>query len=158
MFTWFTTTLIGKAFTVFLISMAPVIELRGAIPYGAGMGLPIWLCFLLGIAGNMVPVPFIILFLRRIFSWMEKSPRLAPLVHKLNEKAHLHGKKVEKYRRLGLYILVAIPLPGTGAWTGSLVTSILDIRLRDAFPVILAGVATAGVIMICISYGAKALF
>lgn len=158
MISWITSTTLGKAISVFLISMAPVVELRGAIPYGVAQGLPLWLVFVLGVAGNMVPVPFIILFLRHIFAWLQKNPRTAPIVEKLIRKAHLNGKKVEKYRSLGLFILVAIPLPGTGAWTGSLVASVLDIRLRKAFPVILAGVATAGIIMIVISYGVKSAF
>ncbi|MEA4923305.1 MAG: small multi-drug export protein [Eubacteriaceae bacterium] len=158
MLAWLTTTLYGKSLSVFLISMVPVIELRGAIPYGVAQGLPLWLVYILGVAGNMVPVPFIILFLRHIFAWLKKNPRTAPVVDRLERKAHINGEKVKKYRSLGLFILVAIPLPGTGAWTGSLVASVLDIRLRNAFPVILAGVATAGAIMMFVSYGVKALF
>ncbi|MDD5987528.1 MAG: small multi-drug export protein [Eubacteriales bacterium] len=157
MLTWLGSTYIGKMISVFLISMLPIVELRGAIPFGVSMDLPIFVTFLLGVAGNMVPVPFIILFLRCIFDWMRKNPRTEKWVDKLEKKAHLNGQKVQKYRRLGLYILVAIPLPGTGAWTGSLVASVLNIRLRDALPVITLGVITAGVLMICISYGVKAL-
>lgn len=157
MISWLTTTYVGKMISVFLISMLPVVELRGAIPYGASMDLPMLETFILGVIGNMVPVPFIILFLRKIFSRLSKNPRSAKWVEKLEKKAHLSGKKVQKYRNLGLYILVAIPLPGTGAWTGSLVASVLDIRLRSAFPVILLGVVTAGIIMISISFGIKSL-
>ncbi|MGI6737074.1 MAG: COG2426 family protein [Anaerovoracaceae bacterium] len=158
MLSWLGSTLSGKIVSIFVISMLPIVELRGAIPYGAARDLPIWLVYLVAVAGNMVPVPFIIIFLRRIFAWMEKKPRTGKLVRRLTEKAHLHGEKVKKYRELGLFLLVAIPLPGTGAWTGSLVASVLDIRLRRAFPIILAGVATAGFIMIAVSYGVKSFF
>ena len=89
---------------------------------------------------------------------MEKNEKTAPLVQKLNQIAQQKGEKVMKYKRLGLFILVAIPLPGTGAWTGSLVASVLDIRLKHAFPIIVLGVVTAGIAMLCISYGIKSLF
>lgn len=157
MLSWLTTTYIGKMVAVFVVSMVPIIELRGAIPYGVGMNLPLWVTFILGVAGNMVPIPFIIIFLRRIFLWMKQKPKLAKIVNKLEKKAHLNGQKVQKYRELGLFILVAIPLPGTGAWTGALVASVLDIRLKKAFPIITAGVIAAGLIVLFISYGVKML-
>lgn len=157
MLSWLTTTYVGKMVAVFVVSMVPIVELRGAIPYGVGMNLPLWITFILGVAGNMVPVPFIILFLRRIFVWMKQRPKLVKIVTRLEQKAHLNGQKVQKYRELGLFILVAIPLPGTGAWTGALVASVLDIRLKKAFPIITAGVITAGIIVLCVSYGVKIL-
>ncbi len=143
----------------FGISMVPVIELRGAIPYGLAFGLPLPLVLIVSVFGNMVPVPFIALFIRKIFAWMRKtSRRLDDIVTKLEERAHKKAKTVQKYKLLGLYILVAIPLPGTGAWTGSLVGALLDIRLKYLIPVVFAGVLTAGIIMSLISYGAGALF
>ena len=143
----------------FGISMVPVVELRGAIPYGLGFGLPLPFVLAASVVGNMVPVPFIALFIRRIFAWMRtKSPKLDNLVTKLEKRAHEKAKTVQKYELLGLYILVAIPLPGTGAWTGSLVGALMDIRLKYLIPVVFAGVLTAGIIMCLISYGASALF
>lgn len=158
MLIWLTTTVYGTILSVFFMSMAPVIELRGAIPFGVAHGLPLWVAFVVAVIGNMVPVPFIILFLRHIFNWLRKNKKTAAIVERLERKAHLNGKKVEKYRNMGLFILVAIPLPGTGAWTGALVASVLDIRLRNAFPVILAGVTTAGLITLAITYGVTAIF
>lgn len=143
----------------FGISMVPVIELRGAIPYGLAFGLPLPLVLIVSVLGNMVPVPFIALFIRKIFAWMRKtSRRLDDIVTKLEERAHKKAKTVQKYKLLGLYILVAIPLPGTGAWTGSLVGALMDIRLKYLIPIVFAGVLTAGIIMCLISYGAGALF
>lgn len=143
----------------FGISMVPVIELRGAIPYGLAFGLPLPLVLIVSVLGNMVPVPFIALFIRKIFAWMRKtSRRLDDIITKLEERAHKKAKTVQKYKLLGLYILVAIPLPGTGAWTGSLVGALLDIRLKHLLPTVFAGVLTAGIVMCLISYGASALF
>lgn len=128
-----------------LMSMVPVVELRGGIPMGVGLGLPLWQAYLAAVVGNMVPVPFIIVFIRRIFKWMRlKIPSLGRLIGKLEDKAHLKGQMVRKYKYLGLVILVAIPLPGTGAWTGALAAAFLDMRLRDAVPSIFMGVLLAG--------------
>ena len=128
-----------------LMSMAPIVELRGGIPLGVGLGLPLWQAYIAAVIGNMVPVPFIIVFIRRIFKWLRaKIPALGRLIGKLEDKAHLKGQMVRKYKYLGLIILVAIPLPGTGAWTGALVAAFLDMRLRDAVPSIFAGVLIAG--------------
>lgn len=128
-----------------VVSMAPVVELRGGIPIGVGLGLPLWEAYFAAVIGNMVPVPFIIVFIRRIFKWMRvKFPSLGRLIEKLEDKAHLKGQMVRKYKYLGLVILVAIPLPGTGAWTGALAAAFLDMRLRDAVPSIFLGVLIAG--------------
>ncbi|MDF2839047.1 MAG: hypothetical protein K0S60_750 [Evtepia sp.] len=137
-----------------LIAMAPVIELRGAIPYGMAKGLPFWPVFLMAYIGNLLPVPFIILFIRRIFAFLRRSSILGAMIEKLEKKAHLKGRFVNRYKTLGLFIFVAIPLPGTGAWTGALVAAFLDIRLRKAFPVISFGVLTAGILVSLISYSA----
>ena len=143
----------------FGISMVPIIELRGAIPYGLAFGLPLPLVLALSVLGNMAPVPFIALFIRKIFAFLRaKSHKLDALVTKLEERAHQKAKTVQKYKLLGLYILVAIPLPGTGAWTGSLVGALMDIRLKYLIPIVFAGVLTAGVVTSLSSYGAGALF
>ena len=136
----------------FLISAVPVVELRGGIPYGVAQGLPLWLAYLTAVAGNMLPVPFIILFLRRIFDWLRHFEKVRGIVESLERRGHLKSETVVKYQGLGLFILVAIPLPGTGAWTGALVASIMDMRLRRALPIILLGVMAAGILMLTVSH------
>lgn len=124
-------------------------ELRGAVPFGVGaMELPLVPVLIVSIIGNMLPVPFIILFVRKLFEWMkQKSPKLGALAEKLEERGKKKGEMLVKYEALGLFILVAIPLPGTGAWTGALVAAMMDLRLKNAIPMIFLGVVTAGIIM-----------
>ncbi len=137
-----------------LVSMVPVIELRGGIPFGMAQGLEPVAAFFASIIGNMIPVPFIVVYIRRIFHWMRRHmPRLNRLVDKLEEKAHLKGATVTKYKYLGLCIFVAIPLPGTGAWTGALVAAFLDMPLRKALPSIFLGVIIAGIVVTLVSTG-----
>ena len=141
------------------MSMVPVIELRGAIPFGVAQGLGLWQAIIISVLGNLLPVPFIILFIRKIFAWLRKiSPKLNALVTKLEQRAEGKSEKVLKYAFWGLFLLVAIPLPGTGAWTGSLVAAMLDMRLKKAFPAIALGVIAAGVIVSVITYGVTAVF
>lgn len=147
-------TLAWKGFYTMLIAMAPIVELRGAIPYGLAQGLPLTLVFPLAFIGNMLPVPFLILFTRQIFNLLRKIPRFGQMIDALEKKAHVKGRVVNRYKTMGLYVLVAIPLPGTGAWTGALVAAYLDIRLRKAIPAIAAGVLTAGILVTLLSYSA----
>lgn len=155
---FFSTTL-GKIIITFLWSMVPVIELRGAIPIGVGYGLPYWVAVVVSIIGNLVPVPFIILFIRKIFELMRKwSSKLDGLVTRLEKRAESKSEVVQKYAFWGLFILVAIPLPGTGAWTGALVAAMLDMRMRRAFPAIALGVIGAAVIVTFVTFGADKLF
>ena len=143
----------------FLVAMVPVVELRGAIPFGVVRGLNLWTAIIASILGNRIPVPFIILFIRKIFAWMRAHmPKLDGLVLRMEKKAEKNRAAVEKYAFWGLVILVAIPLPGTGAWTGALVAAMMEIRLKRAFPAIAIGVAIAGVIVSVITYGAQAIF
>lgn len=143
----------------FLVAMVPVVELRGAIPFGVVRGLNLWTAIIASILGNLIPVPFIILFIRKIFAWMRAHmPKLDGLVTRMEKKAEKNRAAVEKYAFWGLVILVAIPLPGTGAWTGALVAAMMEIRLKRAFPAIAIGVAIAGVIVSVITYGAQAIF
>lgn len=143
----------------FLVAMVPVVELRGAIPFGVVRGLNLWTAILASVLGNLVPVPFIILFIRRIFAWMRAHmPKLDGLVTRMEKKAEKNRAAVEKYAFWGLAILVAIPLPGTGAWTGALVAAMMEMRLKRAFPAIVIGVVIAGVIVSVITYGAQAIF
>lgn len=151
-------TAIRHLLYVFVISMVPVIELRGAIPVGLGLGEQFWPVFIAAMIGNLFPVPFLILFTRRVFDWLRtKSQRLEHMVSRLEKKAAANEDLIKKYELLGLCILVAIPLPGTGAWTGSLVAAVFDIRLKHAFPAIALGVLIAGIIVSVVSYGVTIL-
>ena len=150
---------IGKILMTLVISMVPVIELRGAIPIAIANGLNFPTALLVSFIGNLIPVPFIIIFIKKIFAWMRKlSPKLNTLVKKLEERAEKKSDVVQKYAFWGLFILVAIPLPGTGAWTGALVAAMLNMRMKAAFPAIALGVAGAGAIVTFITYGADKLF
>ena len=154
LFQYLTSATQGKMLLTMLVSMIPVIELRGGLPFGVALGLPYWLAFPAAVAGNLLPAPFIIVYIRRIFELMRKYfPRLNGLVDRLEKKAHLKGKKVQKYQYLGLWLFVAIPLPGTGAWTGSLAAAFLGMRLKKAMPAVVLGVLTAGIVMGVASYG-----
>ncbi len=156
-FLW--TTFWGKLLMTFLVSMVPIIELRGALPIATAHGLDWRIAIPIAIIGNLIPVPFIIMFIKRIFAWIRrKMPRLNSFVDKLENRAKTKSEKVEKGVFWGLFFFVAIPLPGTGAWTGALIAAMLDMRLKRAFPAILLGVITAGIIVAFVSYGAAALF
>lgn len=140
------------------ISMTPVLELRGAIPFGLAMALPVGLVYIVSVIGNMVPVPAIILFVRSAFRSLRKFTWLGTKISKLEQRAHLKGRLVRKYRLPGLIVLVAIPLPGTGAWTGALVAALLGIRIQLALPAILLGVMIAGGIMTAAACGVSSLW
>lgn len=159
MLEWFSETALRQTLGTLLVSVVPVIELRGAIPIGVALGLhPFW-AMLASIVGNMLPVPFIILFVRHIFTWLKRhSPLLGRLVQKLEDKAHNKSALVIKYRAIGLCLLVAVPFPGTGAWTGSLVAALLDIPLREAVPTVLLGVIIAGLIVTGVTCGVITIF
>lgn len=156
---WLTQNPVGEFCFTMLVSMVPVVELRGGIPFGVAQGLPVWTAFLAAVIGNMLPVPFIIVYIRRIFQWMRRRlPWLNSLVDRLERKAHLKGRTVSKYKYLGLILFVAVPLPGTGAWTGSLVAAVLNIRMRHALPAILLGLMAAGLITTALTLGVFHLF
>ena len=156
---WLTETQSGEFIWTMLVSMVPVVELRGGIPFGVATGLPVWLAWLAAVIGNLIPVPFIIVYIRRIFQWMRrKMPRFNGVVDKLEQKAHLKGATVTRYKYLGLAIFVAIPLPGTGAWTGALVAAFLDMPLRKAIPSIVIGVLLAGIAISILTFGVASLF
>ena len=154
MISWLTGTTVGKFISTFFISMAPVVELRLGLPYGIALGLDYPLALIAAVLGNMLPVPFIIVYIRRIFAWLRRHwARLDGFITRLENKAHLKGEKVKKYGPIGLLIFVAIPLPGTGAWTGALVAALLDMRLKSAVPSILLGVIIAAGIMTALTFG-----
>ena len=137
----------------FLISMVPVLELRGAIPIGVAGGLPPLAAMLIAIAGNLAPVPFLLVFTRRGFNWLKTKGRIRRLVERLEQRAVKKSQLVMDYAWLGLCVLVAIPLPGTGAWTGALVAAVMNMRLKRAMPAIALGVVIAGFIVTCLTYG-----
>ena len=156
---WLTGSKAGEFLLTMVVSMIPVIELRGGIPFGVAAGLPVWAALLAAVIGNLIPVPFIIVYIRRIFLWMRRRlPRFGGMIDRLEAKAHLKGQKVKKYQYFGLALFVAIPLPGTGAWTGALAAAFLDMRLRKAFPSVVAGVVVAGVLVSAITYGVACIF
>lgn len=141
------------------MAMVPVVELRGAIPYGVVAGLSVPVAFVLAVVGNLVPIPVLVLFTRKVFEWLRRmSAGLDRIVSKLEAKAEKNKEVVLKYQFWGLVLLVAIPLPGTGAWTGALVAAMMDMRLKRAMPAITLGVLIAGVIVTTVTYGAGALF
>ena len=150
--------MLKPAIITFLMAMVPVIELRGAIPYGVIAGLSVHEAFVLAVIGNLLPIPFLVVFTRKVFEWLRtKSDGLDRLVRRLEAKADKNKELVEKSEFFGLMLLVAIPLPGTGAWTGALVAAMLDMRLKRAMPAIILGVLVAGVIVTTLTYGAGAL-
>lgn len=145
---------VGKEFIIFLISMVPILELRGGL-LAAGPALldvPMWQAIPICFIGNLVPIPFILLLITKIFDWMKGTKKLKPLVEKLEYKAMSQSANIEKYEFWGLVAFVGIPLPGTGAWTGSLIAALLGIRFRKAFPAIVLGLVIATFIMTVLSY------
>lgn len=135
--------------------MIPFIELRGSIIFGAAMGIPWQHTFLVSFLGNILPVPFLILLARPIFAWLKTTRLLAGFTQKMEDRLMKKADKVtvQKYSAVGLFLFVAIPLPGTGAWSGSLIAALLDVKMRYALPAVIAGVFAAGVIMTVASYG-----
>ena len=154
MIEWLTGTVAGKFLSTFFISMVPIVELRLGLPYGIALGLEYPLALLAAVVGNILPVPFIIIFVERIFAWIRKHmPSLDGFVTKLENKAHLKSDGVQKYGPIALMIFVGIPLPGTGAWTGSLIAALLGLKPKSAIPFIVLGVLMAAAIMTALTYG-----
>lgn len=158
MFSWLTQTLAGKIAATFFISMLPVVELRGGIPYGVGFGLNPWVSMVCAILGNLLPIPFLLLLLDSFIEFLKKQKGIfGRFANFLENKAYKNQATIEKYKALGLVILVAIPLPGTGAWTGAVVATVLRMNRKTAFPCIVLGVLIAGVVVTILSCGVKAL-
>lgn len=138
----------------FFISMVPVVELRGGLPYGIALGLSYPAALTAALLGNIIPAPLIIRYARSALEWLrKKSAWLNRIVSALERRAHLKGRMVRKYRALGLCILVAIPLPGTGVWTGALAAAFLGMRIKQAVPAIFLGLCIAAGIMTAVTYG-----
>lgn len=158
MVNWLMNTVAGKILQTFCISMVPVIELRAGLPYGIALGLDYPVALAAAVLGNMLPVPFIVFFIEKIFEWMRRHmPKFNGFVQRMEDKAESKRDVIQKYGALGLIILVGIPLPGTGAWTGSLVAAILDMPPKKAFPCIFIGVLLAAAIMTAVTYGVISL-
>ena len=154
--TWFMEALggkISKEMIVFVISMVPILELRGGLLAASVMNIDIvnaiWYC----VIGNIIPVPFILLLITPVFNWLKGTKTFRPMVEKLESRAMGKSEQIEKYQFLGLVLFVGIPLPGTGAWTGSLIASLLGMKFKKAFPAVLLGIVMATVIMSIVAYG-----
>lgn len=159
MFEWMTGTVAGKFITTFFISMLPVVELRLGLPYGIALGLKYPLALTAAVIGNMIPVPFIVVYINRIFVWLRKHfPKMDSFITRIENKAHLKSEGVQKYGPIGLMIFVGIPLPGTGAWTGALIAALLGMKLKTAVPYIFLGVLMAAAIMTIATYGVISIF
>ena len=148
-----TTMALGKEILVFIISLLPILELRGGLLAAAVIGLDPVPSYIISIIGNILPVPFILLLINKILDWMRKSKKFKKVAKWLDEKVEKHKGQIEKYGYLGIVLFVGIPLPGTGAWTGSLIASVLEMDKKKTFFAVLAGVFIASIIMMVISFG-----
>lgn len=144
---------IPEELVAFVISLCPVLECRGGMIAARLMEIPFLKAFLICYLGNMIPIPFIILFIRKIFDFLRKFKFFSKIVEKLEAKTEKNKEKVLKYEAWGLLLFVAIPLPGTGGWTGALMAALLDIRMKKSLPIIALGVLIAGFIMSALTYG-----
>lgn len=138
---------------VFIVSLFPILECRGGMIAASLLGVDYWLALIISIIGNLLPIPFIFLFIEKIFNLMKKTKLLGKLVNKIESKAMSKSDKITKYKRWGLLIFVGIPLPGTGAWTGALIAVLLKLNLKDSVISIFFGVLMAAGIMSFVSYG-----
>ena len=143
----------GKEVALFIVSMVPLIELRGSIPLGAALGMPWYTVLVISLIGNLIPVPFIIWFGRPLFKWLKQTKLLSGITHKVETRLMKKADKVTKYELIGLCLFVAVPLPGTGAWSGAAIAALLGMRMLPSFISIALGVVIAGVIMTLGSYG-----
>ena len=143
---------ISKELIVFFVSMLPILELRGSLIVAGFLKMEFLATYIIAVLGNMLPIPFILLFIDKIFVWLKKT-RLKNLIIKIENKALSKSDQIKKYGKLGLFLFVAIPLPGTGAWTGSLIAVLLRMKMKDSLPWIFLGVLTAGLIMSLVSFG-----
>lgn len=151
-------SLLNKMFGIFLISMLPIVELRGAIPVGAAIGLPWYLNMIVSIVGNLLPVPFILLFSVKAFEFMKKHNILVKFIEKIENRAKKRSEGLATGEFIGLMLFVAIPFPGTGAWTGALIAALLQFERKRSFIYITLGVFIAAAIMTAASYGVISLF
>lgn len=153
---WFANTLgnyMSSEFVVFFISMIPILELRGGILVARMLDIPMWQAIIACVIGNIIPIPFILLFIKKIFSWLKPVKFIGKIIEKLEARAMNKSDNIKKMEFWGLMLFVGIPLPGTGAWTGALIASLLDIDIKKSSLAILLGITLATIIMCLISYG-----
>ena len=148
---------IPEELIIFIISLFPVLELRGGMIAASILGLDLIPSFIICYIANMIPIPFILLFIRKIFQFLRDKPFFGKVIEKLEIRSMRKSDTIQKYGKWGLLLFVAIPLPGTGGWTGALIAALLDMRIRTSTWVIAVGVFIAGVIMSVVSYGIPAL-
>ncbi|NLL69720.1 MAG: small multi-drug export protein [Epulopiscium sp.] len=144
---------ISAEWVVFLVSAIPVLEQKAAIPIGLAENLNYGTVFIYSLLGSLLPSPFIILLIRKIFDWLRRFSFFEKIIEKLEKRALKKGEKVEKYALFGLFILVALPLPGTGVWTGSLVAALMKLEFKSALFVIALGAAVCGAILLFSGHG-----
>ena len=152
-FSFLTTSELGKSVLVFVISLLPILELRGGLLAASLLKLGIVKSFIITLIGTMIPVPFILLFIKKVIEWMGKTKKFKKIADWLNEKAEKNKPKIDKYGFWGLVLFVGIPLPGTGAWTGSLVAGLFEMNFKKSLLAVVLGCLLASVIMMIISYG-----
>lgn len=142
----------------FLISLMPILELRGGLIASSILQIPWFRAYVICVVATILPMPLVFFFIKNIFEWMKKKhPKLRKLVEKLEIKAQKGGVKIQKYKKWGLFLFVAIPLPGTGAWTGTLAAALLEMKAKEALPAVVLGSMTAGILMILLGYVAPQL-
>ena len=143
----------GKELLVFIISLLPILELRGGLLAASLLGLNPLPSYIITMVGNLLPIPFILWFITKILDWMRKTKHLSKIANWLDKKVEKHKSSIEKFGFLGLVLFVGIPLPGTGAWTGSLIASVLEMDRKKSFIAIIIGIIMASIIMMAISFG-----
>ncbi len=148
-----TSTLMGKYLVIFIISLIPILELRGGLIAASLLDLPMWTSYLICFVGNIIPIPFILWLINPVFRWMSKFDRLGKIVKWCEKKAHSKKEQIENLKYIGLFLFVAIPLPGTGAWTGCLIAALLNMDKKKSLVAAICGVIAAGLIMLLVSYG-----
>ena len=153
LFAGLTTTVLGKQILVFIISLMPILELRGGLLAASLLGLDPIPSYIISVLGNIIPIPFILMFMASILNWMKKRKKLKKIALWLDKKVEKNRSKIEKYGFWGLVLFVGIPLPGTGAWTGCLVASVLEMDKKKSFLAAMIGVIMASIIMMIISFG-----
>lgn len=153
LFSSITTNELGKSITIFILSLLPIIELRGGLIAATLLGVSFFKAFIICFIGNILPVPFILWFIRKILDWMRNVKLFKKIVKWIDRKVENKKSQIEKYGFWGVVLFVGIPLPGTGAWTGSLIAAMLDMDKKKSFIAVLIGVLVAGIIMSIISYG-----
>jgi uncharacterized membrane protein len=148
-----TTTVLGKEIFVFIISLMPILELRGGLLAASLIGLDPIPSYIISVIGNILPVPFILWFMGSILKWMKQTKKLKKIANWLDKKVEKNRSKIEKFGFFGLVLFVGIPLPGTGAWTGCLVASVLEMDKKKSFIATMIGIIMASIIMMLISFG-----